>query len=393
MSAGFLTRAFLMDFLCKESRTMAPKISDIIRILDNLAPPSLAEKWDNIGLQLGDPNRSANKIWVALDPTDQVVKAACAHGVDLLITHHPLIFKPLKNIDYRTPLGKIVDTASRHHLTIFAAHTNLDSALGGLNDILAHRIGLADLKPLDAGTACERYKMVICAPRDNEKKIYRFISQVLPEEDGRDWRSNFKSIGSLASGMMAGKSSGKKSNGNLLYEDKIRIEFDVSKKELAPAIETVIAHQSDTQLSYDIYPLISQEKRPGIGRIGCLEHDTDLKSLAQSVKKILGLKYIKFAGNTDMRIKKAAICTGSGSSLLSNFFASGAQVYISGDLRYHDARDVEAAKLGIIDIGHFSSEHFIVDELTEQLKTIFSETKLKVIVEACDLEKDPFRIL
>jgi putative NIF3 family GTP cyclohydrolase 1 type 2 len=219
------------------------------------------------------------------------------------------------------------------------------------------------------------------------------MSQALPEGDGQDWRLTFKCACSLAAGMTGGTDSGKKSTDTILFEDRIRIEFEVSKKELAQAIETVIAHQSDTQLSYDIYPLISQGNRPGIGRIGCFEHDTDLKSLAQSIKKILGLKYIKFAGDPDMRIKKAAICTGSGSSLLSKFLASGAQVYISGDLHYHDARDVEAAKLGIIDIGHFSSEHFIVDELTEQLKTIFNDTKLKVIVEACDLEKDPFNIL
>ena len=121
---------------------MAHTLSDIIQILDNLAPPFLAEEWDNCGLQLGDPGWSVTKIWVALDPTLQVVEAACDQKVDLLITHHPLIFKPLKSIEFHTPLGAVLNMATRQNLAIFSAHTNLDSATGGLNDILARRIGL-----------------------------------------------------------------------------------------------------------------------------------------------------------------------------------------------------------------------------------------------------------
>ena len=119
---------------------MASAVSDIIHVLDNLAPPALAEEWDNIGLQVGDPSWPVRHIWIALDPTLEVVDAACRRNVDLLITHHPLIFKPLKSIIFHTPLGKIIDLATRNHLAIFAAHTNLDSAIGGVNDILADRI-------------------------------------------------------------------------------------------------------------------------------------------------------------------------------------------------------------------------------------------------------------
>jgi GTP cyclohydrolase I len=281
---------------------MAPTLSDIIQILDKLAPPFLAEEWDNCGLQLGDVTWPVTKIWVALDPTLPVVAAACDQKVDLLITHHPLIFKPLKSIEFHTPLGAVLNLATRQNLAIFAAHTNLDSAAGGLNDIFARRIGLQDLRPLVAGKETRRYQ-------------------------------------------------------------------------------------------YDNYPLITREQRPGIGRTGYLDPAMDLKSLARMIKKKMGLKRIKFAGDPHLKIKKAAVCTGSGSSLLANFFASGAQAYISGDMRYHDARDIEAANLGVIDIGHFSSECFIAEELAAQLGTIFVESGIKVAVEACGIEKDPFEIL
>lgn len=279
-----------------------PTVSDIIKVLDSIAPQALAQAWDNVGLQVGDPGRTVKNIWIALDPTYQVVNAACRQKVDLLVTHHPLIFKPLQSLDFRTPVGSIIDLAVRHDLAIFAAHTNLDSARGGINDILAGRIGLYDLKPL--------------------------------------------------------------------------AEF-----------------QSGNQIRYDVYPLVASDQGAGIGRVGCLESALDLKSLASRIKNKLKLRYLKLSGDPALPVKKVAICSGSGGSLLADFFASGAQVFISGDLRYHDARDVEASNLGLIDIGHFASEHLIVDVLAEKLAGIIADLKMNSIVKACDVEKDPFTVL
>ena len=274
---------------------MAHLLSDIIDILDRLAPPSLAEEWDNCGLQLGDLSWSVSKIWIALDPTLAVVEAACDRKIDLLVTHHPLIFRPLKSIEFHTPLGAVIQKATRHNLAIFAAHTNLDSVTGGLNDILARRLGLKNLMPLATGG--------------------------------------------------------------------------------------------------QIKDLISGDSGPGIGRVGRLDKATELKTLAHSIKKKMGLRTIKFAGDPDLLIKKAAVCTGSGSSLLAQFFDSGAQVYISGDMRYHDARDIEAVNRGVIDIGHFASECFVGQDLAVKLRNQFDKSGIDVAVEACEIEKDPFEVL
>ena len=279
-----------------------PTVSDIIKVLDSIAPPALAETWDNIGLQVGDSRRTVKNVWIALDPTYQVVNAACRQKVDLLITHHPLIFKPLQSIDFRTPVGSIIDLAVRHHLAIFTAHTNLDSAMGGINDILAGRIGLYDLKPL--------------------------------------------------------------------------AEF-----------------QSGNRVRYDDNPLAAAHQGAGIGRVGFLESALDLKSLARKIKNRLKLRYLKLSGDPALPVKKVAICSGSGSGLLADFFASGAQVFITGDLRYHDARNVEASNLGLIDIGHFASEQLIVDVLAEKLAGLMAESKMNPVIKACDIEKDPFTIL
>jgi len=279
-----------------------PKVSDIIDVLENLAPQSMAEAWDNVGLQVGDTKRAVKTVWIALDPTYQVVRAACRQNVDLLITHHPLIFKPLLSLDFHSAVGSILSLAVRHHLAIFAAHTNLDSALGGINDILAGRIGLHGLKPL---------------------------------------------------------------------------------AEFGP----------DRPIRADAGPSSASDQRAGIGRVGLLDSEMDLKSLALKIKSVLKLRYLKLAGDPALAVKRVAICSGSGASLLSDFMASGAQAFISGDLRYHDARDVEAANLGLIDIGHFASEHLIVHALAEKISGIFADSDLNPTVRACDIEKDPFTVL
>ena len=281
---------------------MGATVRQLIQIMDQLAPPWLAEEWDNVGLQIGDPRLPVRRIWVALDPSPEVVKAACGKDVDLLITHHPLIFRPLKSIDFDTPGGSIIQMASQHQLAIFCAHTNLDIVRDGVNDVLAKRLGLKHLGILEPVKVGEPHK-----------------------------------------------------NGNL--------------------------------------PLDGGEVEHGIGRIGSLGKTTSLKSLALMVKEKLKLEFAKVTGNPELKVTRVAICSGSGSSLMQTFISSGAQVYISGDIRYHDARDAESANRGIIDIGHFPSEHLMVEALVHQLGKILNKEGIKAKVEACNIEKDPFIIL
>ena len=281
---------------------MGTTVRQIIKIMNQLAPPWLAQEWDNVGLQIGDPRLPVRRIWVALDPSPEVVKAACEKKVDLLITHHPLIFRPLKSIDFDTPGGSIIQMASQHQLSIFSAHSNLDIVRDGVNDVLAKRLELKHLE--------------------------------------------------------------------ILQPVKVEKRFDA-----------------------DIFPLAGGEFEHGIGRIGSLAKTSNLKSLALMVKEKLKLNFVKVTGNPEQKVTQVAICSGSGSSLLQTFIASGAQVYISGDIHYHDARDAESVNRGIIDIGHFPSEHLMVEALAHQLEIILAREDIKTKVEACTMEKDPFFIL
>ena len=261
-------------------------VTDIIRIIERFAPQQLAEDWDNSGLQIGSRSWPVKKIWVALDPLPEVIQAACKQKVNLLVTHHPLIFKPLKTIDFNHPLGRSIQMAANSRLAVFSAHTNLDKTHSGLNDMLAERIGLRDVTAL---------------------------------------------------------------------------------------------HRQDSD--------------PSFGRLGYLARQRSLKSLANDVKKALAIEHVRVAGDLKLRVDSVLVCSGSGSGLLEDFLLSDAQVYISGDLRYHDALEVGQARRGMIDIGHFASEHIMVDALAGRLSAELDALGAAVDVIAYGHEKDPFQLV
>ena len=275
---------------------MQATVAHIIEIMDRLVPPWLAEEWDNVGLQIGDLRLPVQRIWIALDPAAEVIDAACKNKVDLLITHHPLIFRPLKSIDFATPGGSIIQMAAQHELAVFAAHTNFDIVSDGVNDILAQRLGIKRLEILQP------------------------------------------------------------------------IKVDVSaQEEASSAASAEVAH--------------------GIGRIGTIDRSCTLEAMVSMIKKRLKLKFVRVAGDPKMKISRVALCSGSGSSLVPAFLSSDADVYI----HYHNARDAESEQRAIIDIGHFASEHLMVEALAQRLKQLISEAGISAVIKACTIEKDPFR--
>jgi dinuclear metal center YbgI/SA1388 family protein len=287
---------------------MGATVADVVKIVNRFAPPWLAEEWDNVGLQIGDLRWPVRSIWTALDPAPPVVEAACKEDVDLLITHHPLFFRPIKSIDFNSSHGAIIRAASQHQLAIFSAHTNLDMVRDGVNDVLAQRLGLKHV--------------AILQPYKGENQF--------------------------------------KTDNNMANE---------------------ISQASAGKIEY------------GMGRIGSLDKIRSLNSLASMVKEKLDLNFIKVAGNPELKVSQVAICSGSGSSLMNSFLASSAQVYISGDIHYHDARDAECLDRAIVDIGHFASEHLMVESLAQQLAKILPEGGITAAIKAYTLEKDPFSIL
>jgi dinuclear metal center YbgI/SA1388 family protein len=369
---------------------MTATVHDIIKLMERLAPCALAEEWDNIGLQVGQLDWPVNRITVALDPLPEVVSAACAARSDLLITHHPLTLRPLKQIDFNTPIGKIIQQAAQNQLAIFAAHTNLDSASGGLNDLLVSKLGLRNSARLMPVTSSEECKLVIYAPVEHENAVLQALFDAGAGKIGAYTHCSFRNrgTGTFKPDPTAQPYSGEP--GSLSQVEELRIEAVVTKPDVPHVVNHVRRRHPYETMAYDVYPLQSIEPTEGLGCIGEFEEPIELAQLADKVKRLMGLQNVRLAGRPDLTVMRAAVCSGSGASLLPLFLKSDTQVFISGDWRYHDARQVEAYDRGLVDIGHFASEHIMVEDLVRRLQAELDKADLAVAVEPSEKERDPF---
>jgi dinuclear metal center YbgI/SA1388 family protein len=370
-----------------------PSVHDIIILMEELAPSRLAESWDPVGLQVGRKDWPVRSIWVALDPLPEVVAAACDQHVDLLITHHPLLFQPIKKLDFSSPVGSILYQSAVYQLAVYCAHTNLDKVSGGLNDILAKRIGLDSVEVLVPGDDNESCKLVLYVPADDEQQVLSALFQTAAGIIGEYSCCTFRNAGkgSFLPGGQARPFIGK--TGEISHVDEIRIETLVRKKDISAVLSHVRSHHPYQTMAFDVYPLLPVESGHGFGRTGTITGRMTLFQFAQTVKEKLCLPNVKISGKTDMMVQRAAVCSGSGSSLLNAFFASNADVYITGDLRYHDARAAESAGKALLDIGHFSSEHLMIEPICNYLRGRISSASWEVRVDAYQLEKDPFTMI
>lgn len=372
---------------------MTGTVAQFVRILNRLAPPRLAESWDPVGLQLGSPNWPVNKIWTALDPLLDVVADACANDVDLLVTHHPLFFKPLKSIDGESALGRIISMALSRRLAIFSAHTNLDSAAGGVNDVLAGRIGLNHLRVLASPGQADRFKLVVFVPSDHVKRIIDTLFELDAGRIGNYSCCTFRCEGVGTFSPETGATPAIGEHGTINEVQESRIEVLLSNDKLDGVVDALKAAHPYETMAYDVYPLSAQDQRTGLGRVGELAAPMSLAAFCTTLKKVLNLSTVKVVGNPERTISTVAVCSGSGSSLLAAAVASGAQVYVSGDLGYHVARDAQQADIGLVDVGHFASEHLVVGALASSIREAVAASGLSATVEAAGTESDPFQYI
>lgn len=353
---------------------------------------SLAEGWDNPGLQVGDPGAEAGRIMVALDATSDVVASAIASSCQLLVTHHPLIFKPLKSISTVTRQGSLIHTAIRAGLSIVSMHTNYDIATGGLNDLLSRKIGLLDCVPLQVTAAQELVKLVVFVPADHIEQIK---SALLPHA----WSlGNYRdcSFATAGEGTFTPLEGADPFIGMVGIPQKVseqRFELLVERRTLPRAIKAFMAAHPYEEPAYDVYSLLNEGEKLGLGRIGHLPGTLTLADFAGQIKKTLSAPGLRYVGDPSALLYKVALCSGSGASLLHEAARAGADVLVTGDLKYHEARDAQDLGIALIDAGHFPTEIIMVAEMTEQIGNAICAAGYKDCqVVPCCIETDPFKI-
>ncbi len=340
-------------------------ISDVTALLEQLAPLSYQESYDNSGLLVGDPSMPLKGILATLDVTPEVVEEAHRKGLNLIVSHHPLIFSGLKRITGKTYVEKAVILAIKYDIAIYAAHTNLDSIKGGVNSKIGELLGLKNLKFLSPIEG-ELVKVIVFVPTSEADKVRQAMFNAgAGSISNYDYCSfNTDGKGTFRAGEGADPFVGKV--GELHIEPETKIEVIVPKAKLSKVIREMISSHPYEEVAYDIYPLLNSYSEVGAGMVGELTDPISEMDFLKMVKRVFNLQSIRCTPLLGKEIKKIAFCGGSGAFLIKQAIAVGADIYITGDVKYHQFFDAEN-KIIIADIGHFESEQFTVDIFYEYL--------------------------
>lgn len=370
---------------------MPAKCREIIDIMENLASSKLADDWDNVGLLLGDPEKEVRRILVSLDITPEVVEEAAARGAGLIITHHPLFLRPLKHLRFDQGQGALVRRLVQEDIMVYSAHTNLDYATLGVSYHLAVKLGLEDVEVLVPTYRERYYKLITFVPEEAEAKVREAIC-----EAGAGWIGNYSHCTFRIQGTgtflpLAGTNPYIGEEGKLEEVKEYRLETIVPQERLPGVLKALLKAHPYEEVAYDIYPLANEGQTQGPGRIGNLSQIITLQEFALMVKRELGAEKVTIVGEKERKIKRVAVCGGAGSDVMDQAKKQGADVLVTGDLKYHEAHKALEEGLAVIDAGHFATERVIVPALVEYLQ---EELKTReVMVLAAQKEREPWWVL
>jgi len=362
------------------------KVREVMALMEEMAPLHLAREGDNVGLMLGSPEGEVRRILVCLDVTPEVVEEAIARRADLIVSHHPFFYRPLTRIDFHETQGDMIRRLILANISVYSAHTNLDSASQGVNHFLALRLGLKDLKVLVPVKQEKYLKLVTFVPEGHEGEILEALARAGAGHIGSYSHCTFRVLGKGTFLPLEGTSPFIGTPGSLTEVNEYRLETILPVSRLAAVLKALQEAHPYEEVAYDLYPLENQGLVWGMGRLGFLEHPLTLKDLALQVKERLGVTQVRVIGEGKGIVRKVAVCGGSGAAYMANAKAAGADVLITGDVKYHEARQALHLGLALIDAGHFATERVVVPALAEYLGERLHQKGVMVLVSQQEVE-------
>lgn len=349
-----------------------PTVADLIKELNRVAPPQLADDGDPIGLHVGDPSAEVSAVCLAVDPSNAVVDAAIERGADLVVTHHPLIYRPLASLVAGDPVAERVTRLVRAGVALFVMHTNFDTVQGGTNDVLAEMLGVVDTSPLTNRRQDKLHKIAVFVPQEALEVVRDAMAEAGAGRIGQYTHCSFRAqgVGSFAPTSTAKPYVG--SAGKLEEVSEYRLEMLCAGSCLAPVIAAMVEKHPYEEVAYDVYELANTPVVHGYGRVGRLARETTLGELAELVTSALSVRYPRVYGDPGRVVSRVALCSGGGASLFREAAASGADVYITGDTTHHNTGDALDLGLALIDAGHFETEKPGMVSLADRLKDTFA---------------------
>ena len=348
-------------------------------ILDGLAPPWLAEDWDNVGLIFGSEGQEVRAVLVSLDITPEVVEEAREKEAGLVVCHHPPIFRPLRRLREDLPEGSLACGIVRAGISVFAAHTNLDASPHGVNAALAEALGLLDHRPLAEGRAQSAYKLVTFLPPEHLAEVSRALFEAGAGTIGDYRECSFRVEGTGTFLPLAAARPAYGEPGRLNEVREIRLEVLVPGDAVRAAVERLIASHPYQEPAFDVYPL-RRLAEGGMGRVGDLPRSLSLERLAELCGRVLGCPVVRYAGEPGWEIRRLAVCGGRGAGLYGEALKAGAQALLTADVNHHEAAEALAHGLAVIDAGHYYTERVVVPHLSRLLREEAGKRGLEVAV-------------
>ena len=368
---------------------MTVKCGDIVEYMQELAPVQLAEEWDNVGLIVGSRHSGVKRVMLCLDVTSKVVDEAVECNTDMIISHHPLIFKGIRKLNDDCIVGKRIIRLVENNISLYSAHTNLDACECGVNQKLAELLGLKNIRNLNTYREDKLYKLSVFIPFSHVDQVREAITGA-----GGGWIGNYSDCTFMTSGIgtfrpLEGTNPFIGSRGKLEKVDEYRLETVVPESKLERVIDAMLEAHPYEEAAYDVYPLKINGEGFSLGKIGDVEKQVNLNDFVNIVKDKLNTRYVRVIGDYNGIIERVAVFCGSFDRDWININSRKFDVVVTGDVKYHDAVDIVEAGRCVIDAGHFATEQIILPILKNMLSEKFENVEF-ILSSALE---DPFNVI
>ncbi len=347
------------------------KIKDITQFLETIAPPQYQEGYDNAGLIVGDPMKEITGVLVCLDSIETIIDEAIERGCNLVVAHHPIVFKGLKRFTGKNYVERTIIKAIKNDIAIYAIHTNLDNVLrSGVNTKICERLGLTNCRIL-APKRQTLMKLTTFVPYPQIKEVLNALFAAGAGQIGEYKNCSFRTegVGTFRPTGTANPTVGVLDKDESVAEARIEVIFDhFLEKKVVSAMKN--AHPYE-EVAYYLHVLENENLAVGSGMIGEIEEISEIDFLLL-LKMSMHVSCIKHTTLLEKKVKKVAVCGGAGGFLLNHAIAAGADVFVTADYKYHEFFDADG-KIVIADIGHFESEQFTIDLLNDLLQKEFEK--------------------
>lgn len=347
-----------------------PRLKEIIKVLEEFAPSYLAESWDNVGLMVGNASNDVQKVLCALDLNHEVIDEAIHLGVTCIVTHHPFLFKPVRSIDLETTQGQMIEKLIKHQIAVYSMHTNYDIAQGGLNDYLAEQLGLKQIQVLSKTYEEKLYKGVIYVPCSHLEQVRDVVIKNMTCDIGKYGGCTFTNQGEGTFIPLEGSNPYIGETGCVKKVNENQLSFIGTYQEVTRIIEAAKKVHPYEEVAADVYLLENMKKIHGIGRYGELEEALSLEAFIAKIKLFFDLEHVRVTDLKERMIKRVAICSGAGSEYIK-CAAKVADVYLTGDLKFHEGQMAKALGVTVIDVGHYASEQAALTPIGNCIQNAF----------------------